>query len=72
MTLAEFHDAVDGYHEKKEEYLEGVRLICFYAAAPHTKKIKKLTDILELDRDNKARKERWKKMKPIEVTRYAK
>jgi hypothetical protein len=39
MTLVEFHDAVEGFYEleneRNENYLEGVRLVAYYAAAPH-------------------------------------
>lgn len=75
MTLVDLHDAIQGFyeleHERNENYLEGVRLIAYYAAAPHLNpkksKIKKPEDILKLDRDKIARKERLKNLPVIEI-----
>lgn len=73
MTLAEFHDAVDGHNEQREDdynndlYL--ARLISFYAVVPHAPKkarIKKPSDLFEHPTDKEARRNRLKKLKPIQ------
>jgi hypothetical protein len=63
MTLIDLHDAIDGFYEleneRNENYLEGVRIIAYYAARPHLGKksgLKKIEDVLTLERDKKRRK----------------
>jgi hypothetical protein len=73
MTLHELSLAIEGFNELKhqefQEYLYGVRLICFWSSAPHLPKkakIKRPEDILTLDVDKKIRKNRIAKFKPIQ------
>lgn len=63
MTLAELHDVIDGYQERRDDYMEGVRLICWYTLKNPKAKMEK---IWQLNRDVKARKTRLKNTKPIQ------
>lgn len=76
MTLVDLHDAIEGFNElekeRNENYLEGVRIIAFYAAAPHvnTKKrvrLKNPRSILKLDRDKERRRSELKGFPPVTI-----
>jgi hypothetical protein len=76
MTILEISDAIDGFNELEDErnqnYLEGVRTISYYAVIAHLSKkakVKGPADLIQLKKDIKAKKDRIKKMKPIEVIR---
>lgn len=54
-------------HEDAQLFLIGIREVCYYAAAPHSKNLKR-KNIFELESDRDARKRKIKSMNPIEVT----
>lgn len=75
MTLLELTEAMEGFTEQEnarhERYLEGVRLISFYALIPHVdrkkSRIRKPADLFKLEADAKIRKIKNKDLKPVEV-----
>jgi hypothetical protein len=75
MTLREIHNAIDGFEklkeEKFEEYMLGVRKICYSVRLPYVKKGRTLKeeDIFPLKIDKEIKREKTKRMKPIVVTR---
>jgi hypothetical protein len=71
--MREMHNAIAGFNElemeRDERFMRGVRLISFYAVAPHVDKkarIRKPEDLFDLPSDSKAKKERVKRLKPIQ------
>jgi hypothetical protein len=73
MTLVELNDAVDGHkEERKDQYNElswNARLIAYYAAAPHVPKkakIRKPEDLFDHAWDKEIKRQRLKKIKPIQ------
>lgn len=72
MTIAEIRDSVDGFEElnreRFQEYLTGCRIISFWSFKGHAgKKLKRYDQIFELAADVKARRERLKHMKSVEI-----
>lgn len=67
--MIDLHDAIAGFQElerrRNQEYLEGVRFTCFYTLRAAGAKVK-LLDVFELDQDIEARKQRIKRLKPIQ------
>jgi hypothetical protein len=79
MQLCEIQDAIDGYTDVRTELFNemmiSTRLISFYSMIPHMgkkSKIKKPSDLFELEVDKIARKQRIKRKKFSEVIRNAK
>lgn len=70
MTFAELREAIEGFNDLRShemsEFMIAVRLICFYSAAPHSKNIKRPTDLFELPIDKEIRKARLRNTKPIQ------
>lgn len=62
MTVSELEAWFDGYDERQEFQMLMARTISFYAAAPHTKKLKKPKDLFSLPSDRKR-----KPAKPYEL-----
>ena len=72
MTLREIHNAIEGFEKMKredfQEYLYGVRIVAFWAYKGFAgKKLKNYEQILKLDSDVAARRDRLKNMKPVEI-----
>lgn len=72
MTLKEINNAIDGFQQlKKEEFQEQLytaRIVAFWAYKGFAgKKLKKYEQILELESDVQARRERLRNMKPVEI-----
>jgi hypothetical protein len=74
MTLIDLHDAIDGFYEledeRNENYLEGVRIVAYYAARPHLGKksqLNKIEDVLTLKRDKKRRQLKNKDLVPVVI-----
>ncbi|HYG02103.1 MAG TPA: hypothetical protein VD927_06625 [Chryseosolibacter sp.] len=73
MELRELSLAIDGYKEDRasqfQDLMYASRIVAFWAAAPHLPKkarIKKPADLFELPGDKEAKKDRVKRMKPIQ------
>jgi hypothetical protein len=72
MTLREINNAVAGFnelqYENDQKFLAGCRIVSFWAYKGHVgKKLKRYDQLFELESDVKARRERLKNMKPVEI-----
>jgi hypothetical protein len=72
MTLREINNAVNGFEQLREDdyqrYLIGCRIVSFWAYKGHVgKKLRRYDQLFELEGDVKARRDRLKNMKPVEI-----
>lgn len=71
MTLREISNAINGFEQLKkeqfQEYMIGVRKICYWTTSVWGGKTKEL-DIFPLEIDTEIRRAKIRSMKPIEVT----
>lgn len=72
MTLREINNAVDGFEKLRsdnfQQQLACTRIVSFWAYKGHAgKKLRRYDQLFELEADVKARRERLKNCKPVEI-----